>query len=537
VAASATPSGLAVSITTSGVCSGSGTGSASVLMTSGTGACTVHFNQAGDSNYNPAPEVTENVAALKAAQTITFGALSDKTYGDADFAVSATASSSLPVSFTASGDCTVSGNTVHITGAGSCTIRASQAGNTNYNAAPDVDRSFSIDKAQLSVIADNKSVQYSDPEPLYTVTYSGFVNGDDNNDLQGTRSCITTAPTSLAADNTPVIMAEPGNYPITCQASTLASANYEISYVDGILEVTQEDARTTYTGATFASTVCPTCSNATVTLSATIQDITAFDPSLSPPEPDTYPGDIRNATVTFVDRNDNNAVLCQASVGLVSLNDTMTGTATCNWHADIGSADSQSYTIGVIVDGYYTSNSSADDTVVTVSKPLTTSFITGGGFLILENSAGQKAGDKGTKNNFGFNVKYNKSGKNLQGNINSIIRKTEADGVLHVYQIKGNSMTSLSVKTTGTGGYAVFNGKANLQDITNPSSPVSVDGNATLQVTMTDNGDQSIGDSIGITVWNKAGGLWYSSNWQSASPPKTVEQTLGDAGGGNLVVH
>jgi hypothetical protein len=80
-------------------------------------------------------------------QTITFGALSNKTYGDADFTVAATASSGLAVSFTASGDCTVSGDSVHITGAGSCTITAHQAGNGSYNPAPDVARSFTIAKA------------------------------------------------------------------------------------------------------------------------------------------------------------------------------------------------------------------------------------------------------------------------------------------------------------------------------------------------------------------------------------------------------
>ena len=44
--------------------------------------------------------------------------------------------------------------------------------------------------------------------------------------------------------------------------------------------------------------------------------------------------------------------------------------------------------------------------------------------------------------------------------------------------------------------------------------------------------------AVGITVWNKQGGLWFSSKWQVDSPPKTVEQTLGSSpGGGNLVVR
>jgi len=48
------------------------------------------------------------------------------------------------VSFAASGQCTVSGNTVTITAAGSCTITASQAGNSNYNAAASVPQTFTI---------------------------------------------------------------------------------------------------------------------------------------------------------------------------------------------------------------------------------------------------------------------------------------------------------------------------------------------------------------------------------------------------------
>lgn len=79
----------------------------------------------------------------KIDQTITFGALADRPYTDPDFTVSATASSGLPVSFSASGPCTiVSGNTVHLTGYGDCTITAHQPGNDDYNAAPDVPQTF-----------------------------------------------------------------------------------------------------------------------------------------------------------------------------------------------------------------------------------------------------------------------------------------------------------------------------------------------------------------------------------------------------------
>jgi chitinase len=70
--------------------------------------------------------------------------LPDKRFGDGDFTVSASASSGLAVSFSASGNCTVAGATIHVTSAGSCTLTASQDGNANYNAAPDVSRTFQI---------------------------------------------------------------------------------------------------------------------------------------------------------------------------------------------------------------------------------------------------------------------------------------------------------------------------------------------------------------------------------------------------------
>src|SRR5947209_12034958 len=87
----------------------------------------------------------------KAGQSITFGVLGNKIFLDADFGVSATASSGLAVSFAATGNCSISGSTVHITGVGSCTITASQLGDGNYNPATDVPQSLLIGKASQSI--------------------------------------------------------------------------------------------------------------------------------------------------------------------------------------------------------------------------------------------------------------------------------------------------------------------------------------------------------------------------------------------------
>ncbi len=82
------------------------------------------------------------------SQTITFNTIPDKIFGDAAFVLEATASSSLDVTFSiVSGPVLLSENTLSIMGAGMVVIKASQAGNSNYSPAPDVEQTFEIAKA------------------------------------------------------------------------------------------------------------------------------------------------------------------------------------------------------------------------------------------------------------------------------------------------------------------------------------------------------------------------------------------------------
>lgn len=155
-------SGLTVEITATGGCSVSG---GSVTMTSGSNNCVVHYNQAGDMNYSAASEVSETVIAGKIDQTIVFDPLSDKIVGDENFKVAASASSNLPVYFTAAPGniCTAGMNAdiyevTLIGGTGTCTVDAHQDGDENYNPAPDVSQSFTVNPAEASVDADDDGV-------------------------------------------------------------------------------------------------------------------------------------------------------------------------------------------------------------------------------------------------------------------------------------------------------------------------------------------------------------------------------------------
>ena len=104
--------------------------------------------------------------------TIVLAPLAAATFNDTPFAVSATADSGLIVSYASSNPsvATVSGATVTIVGAGVTTITASQSGDTNYEAAPDVPQLLTVNKATAIVALDNLVQTYDGNPKAVTVT-------------------------------------------------------------------------------------------------------------------------------------------------------------------------------------------------------------------------------------------------------------------------------------------------------------------------------------------------------------------------------
>jgi len=104
------------------------------------------------------------------------------------------------------------------------TVNFAPSDTADYNPASTV-VSLNVDAISLTITADDASRQYGQNNPLFTVSYKGFVNGDSAGSLSGTLSCA-----SMATVNSPV-----GTYPITC--SGLSSTNYTITYAPGQLTV------------------------------------------------------------------------------------------------------------------------------------------------------------------------------------------------------------------------------------------------------------------------------------------------------------
>ncbi|HEX2916470.1 MAG TPA: choice-of-anchor A family protein [Chloroflexia bacterium] len=108
----------------------------------------VHVNsEFADQASDHEPQVVK-INLNKLAQAINFNQPAGNPVfvypGTTTFTIGATASSGLPVSFTASGSCTLNGTTVTITGVGNCVITATQAGNEDYAAAQPVQRTFPV---------------------------------------------------------------------------------------------------------------------------------------------------------------------------------------------------------------------------------------------------------------------------------------------------------------------------------------------------------------------------------------------------------
>jgi S-layer family protein len=167
-----------IDATASSVCSIS----ASVVSFNIPGMCVINANQPGDTNYNAAPQVQQSFAVAKGAQTISFtsSAPAHAVAGGATYTPTATATSGLTVVFTidpsASSICSINAGVVSFNAVGTCVIDANQAGDTNYNAAPQVQQSFAVTNTPTFSDVGAQYWAWSFIERLYAAGITGGCN-------------------------------------------------------------------------------------------------------------------------------------------------------------------------------------------------------------------------------------------------------------------------------------------------------------------------------------------------------------------------
>ena len=114
--------------------------------------------------------------------------------------------------------------------AGSTTLTLSQKASKNYTAASKTIK-ITVNKAQLTVTADNATRPYGSANPTFTLSYTGFVNGE-------TEAALAVKPTATcnATSTSPA-----GTYDITAAGGK--SDNYSFSYKKGTLTITSSSVQ------------------------------------------------------------------------------------------------------------------------------------------------------------------------------------------------------------------------------------------------------------------------------------------------------
>ena len=215
------------------------------------------------SNGTGADTKTLNITIAQGNQTITFSAVSTKTFGDLSFALNGASNSGLALTYVSSNPnvATISGNMVTIVGAGTTSITASQPGNANYFAAFDVSQDLVVNKANQ------------------TITFTSLL---DKNDTAGTFLLDATATSGLtvsySSSNTSVVSVSGNIATVIAPGTTIITASQEGNdnyNAASIVPQSQTIINTQLTNQTITfGTLSPvTYGDGTFTLSGTIDSI------------------------------------------------------------------------------------------------------------------------------------------------------------------------------------------------------------------------------------------------------------------------
>ncbi len=177
-------------------------------------------NSVGTSYGN---EVSFNTLTL---QTISFGNLDTKTYGDAAFNLTAsTTATGLTITYLSDNEAVakISGNTLSIIGVGEANITAIQAGNNIYLAATDVTQKIIVNKRPITITVDAVSKTYGDNDPFFTtkITSGTIITGDNS----------TGYLTRNVGENVGFYLINKGTYSF--------GDNYDETFVTNVLSITK----------------------------------------------------------------------------------------------------------------------------------------------------------------------------------------------------------------------------------------------------------------------------------------------------------
>ena len=337
-----TTSGLAVSY------SSSNTAVATIvsgqIQIVGGGTSVITASQVGNTMYNAASSVPQTLTVNKQSQVITFGAIATKFVTDVDFSAGATASSGLAVSLASSNTAvaTIVSGQIHIVGAGTTNITASQAGNSSYNAASDVVQGLTVNKLNQ------------------TITFSAFsTKFTTDADFSAGATSSSGLTVSLASSSTAVATIVSGQIHIVGAGTTNITAS--------------QAGNSTYNAATNViqslTVTPPVMLNQTITFNVLSKKSTLdsdFDPGASATS---------GLTVTYTSSNTAVATIVNGLIhlvggGMTNITASQSGNASYNAATDV----SQSLSVDAVNNISVTLNPSADSYVYGATASTSTNY-------------------------------------------------------------------------------------------------------------------------------------------------------------------
>jgi hypothetical protein len=279
--------------------------------------------------------------------------------------------------------------------------------------------------------------------------------------------------------------------------------------------VLPEDARVDSLAPTVAS--APSVLNGSINLElrATVRDISVV-PGITPP--DTEPGDITHATVTFVNRTSGQN-LCTAPVKTMFAGNSTTGVAACTATIPTtGTANEWELDLGYVVGGWYTRDDAADDTPLTVRRPFAT-IVHGNHFVLTTSGAGTLAPTTGSRLDGAVKeLRYAANGRSFLG---STVVTFQSGG--HTYRATVTQVDSLGVLEGATPATNLIEieARANVVDVTT-GTPVPVATGVRLQLRYDDARSPSNPDRMEVAMWQPSGILLSAAHWDVVEPTGMV---------------
>ena len=213
------------------------------------GSYTITATYAGDENFNGASGGV-NYTIGQLAPTITWTTPAAITYGTPLSTTQLNATASVPGTFVY----TPAAGTVLGAGLQTLSVTFTPTDGIDYTTAT-ATVTLTVNKANLTVTANNASRVYGAVNPAFTPAYSGFVNGDTSAVLTGSPTLTTTATAASPA----------GSYTITAAAGTLSAANYSFVFANGTLSITKATS-----SLSINSTINPSTYGQSVTFTLTV---------------------------------------------------------------------------------------------------------------------------------------------------------------------------------------------------------------------------------------------------------------------------